>query len=147
MLVLTDLYCCAGVTKYRKIQISSSTWSAQTITQKCVRESILCGILCSISNAEICNLWRYQDELCMMTKVTKNILDIQRMKFIHLYCIILYLYKVYCVKEEKSVEAVEVYVDTELDLALIGQDIVCDEGYLEIIINKHYNIHLYKAKT
>ena len=68
----------------------------------------------------------------MMTKVTKNILDMKISQFGVLYYII---YQVYCVKEEKSEEAVEVYVDTELDLALIGQDVVCDEGYL--IINEH----------
>ena len=44
-------------------------------------------------------------------------------------------------------EAVEFNVDTEFELALIGQYTVCDEGYLESIINKHYNIHLFKAKT
>ena len=49
---------------------------------------------------------------------------------LYIYIILYYIYKVYCVKEEISEEAVEVYVDTELDLALIGQDIVCDEGYL-----------------
>ena len=54
---------------------------------------------------------------------------------LYIYIVLYYIYKVYCVKEDKSVEAVEVYVDTELDLALIGQDVVCDEGYL--ITNWH----------